>query len=431
MIDYNTFFTRLGKFIKEVNLKFPIQYPVLLGSGQGADEILDQFGNRRDLVTGLQSDYEGFALNVESWISTINSYFNRLLADFQLELNSNASDPSTILDDFITQMREDLIYVTGNLVSGYITNRSTYGNGQLLIGFLNSEGYIDERCKNQKIRALCTSDKHTGSNAGSEYFELTGYPVEAAESYKIQGDGNGPSLGTIQGNSLIANGDFENWTSGIPDGWTTSSGSIDTELEETNDSYYGDSALLLTGSASLLQDVSGSVFVDTVYAAAFNIKRTAAVVAGTSIRIYIMGTDMDDVVIYEGDPVDLDTDWELQTKFFILPKNPAIERYLVIDWDAGSAGTIPAGAEITIDNLGIVEATEFGRVHYAISRGNEDFIRDDRFDINSENDNGGLFQTFLIRFYDRFFPSSVGGSTGITGSGLPAGSTLISDNLAK
>jgi len=416
-IDYTELFTRIGSIVNEVNLNILRQYPQLMGANSGADAILDNFNDRRDLVLGIQESFEGFVEDTQAWSDTLIEVVNNVLADLQIELNAPDSSPETIFPLLIDRMREDKVFIEANFVEGSITTSTdNLGTSDLLVSLNNVDGDLDERILDQTIAVRCDVDRHTGATAGSETFSITGYPVEPPASYKTQGDGTGPAMGTLQASNALSNGDFENWTDDDPDSWTIETGTTPSSfIQETADAYTGDSAAAFVGdgvtlSAEISQNIFDLVEVDTIQCCAFNIKRnedsefSATTDGDGTFSVYIRDGVNSDIIIFQSDADEIATSYETKHAFFVMPKDPADEIELVIQWESTTG--LPLGAQIVIDNIAIAPATIYGNTAYAIQRGDVDSIRDDNYTVETNNDFDGVFQTFFGRWYDVALPST-------------------------
>ena len=96
-IAYTTLFHRLGKLIKNVNLWLGWQGTNIMGADNGADEILSQYEARRDLVTGVQQQFQSNAQTVAGWITQLQQVAQATLADLQSSLLTSSNTMSAIL----------------------------------------------------------------------------------------------------------------------------------------------------------------------------------------------------------------------------------------------------------------------------------------------------------------------------------------------
>jgi len=117
-VDYTTTFTRLGTFIHETRLALERQSTDYIGSGVGADRILDQFNDNRDWVDNVLNTYESATSSLRSLVSSLNSQAVRYLgSQLQNELNSPSNSSSSIFPLLIERMVEDSQTVLTNTCS--------------------------------------------------------------------------------------------------------------------------------------------------------------------------------------------------------------------------------------------------------------------------------------------------------------------------
>jgi hypothetical protein len=419
-INYTTLFTRLGKIVKWVNNWLDYQGGQLFSdsiSGGAADDVLDQYEDRRDLVTGLQEDVQAFAGSVAGWESRYKTYADRTLADLQADLNSPSADPATILPLMIIDMVDNNQTVNANAISAATVtpDGGNTGNGQLLVSIQNADGADDERIISETILVKCTSDQFNGGTAGGETFSIVGLPDNGVYSAKTRGNGTGPSITVSDesGGNKLSNGDFETFSvANTPDSWDVGAGVIGTNIfKETVNLHTGSSALKLQSDASattitLTQSIDA--LPRTKYGVGIWVRKNGTFGAGvTNLQISIKGTGFSTVDLFNADPTTLTTSYVFKKSgsdgFINIPANVPAGLQLEITWTAANLAN--AGAQILIDDAAVVEAVDFGHATYALFRGNTDFVVGDKFVVVTANDYGGVFQTFFGRFYDVQLPS--------------------------
>src|ERR1035437_5015019 len=99
-INYTTLFTRLGQVVKQGNLWFTYQN-TLLTAGSA---LLDQYEVRRDLVTGVQEQFQSESAQIRGWVSQLKTTADKTLSDLQAALDAPSSDVATILKLLPAQM---------------------------------------------------------------------------------------------------------------------------------------------------------------------------------------------------------------------------------------------------------------------------------------------------------------------------------------
>lgn len=419
--DYTVLFTRLGRIVKYFNDYLTFQGTALMGSGSGADDILDEYSDRRDLVKSLQSDYESFAGNVSAFNGKLVNHATATLADLRLTLNAPSSGPSTILPLLARQMAVDSQSLDANVISAPVVTvvSGAVGDGTLVCSKLDVDGQDDQRIKTEAVAVACVSDSGTGSTAGGETFSVVGYPSQPTSgSYKTRGSGS-TRVTVADSSNLISNGTFETFTANIPDDFTLVAGTAGTHvLQETVNFHRGAGALKLDGDAvattvTLTYDLS-DLLPSTIYAANAWVRKSGTVSAGSNLQIAVTGTGFTTVNLYNADPTGLTTSYAAKNNFFATPGVVPTNLKLTITWTA--ANTAGATALIYIDDLVLVRPSVLGHVQYAIFAGDTDFAIGDQFTVATANDGAGVFSSWFARVYDQQLPVS--------------GAPTISDTLA-
>lgn len=420
--DYTTLFTRIGRLVKYFNDYLTFQGTTLLGSSSGADDILDEYSSRRDLVKSLQGDYESFAGNVASFNAKLVGYATATLGDLRATLNSPSANPSTIIPLLARQMVIDSQSIDANVISTPTVATGSGGNigdGTLICSKKDADGQDDQRIKSEVIAVTCVSDAGTGASAGGESFSIVGYPVQSQSgSYKTRGSGATRLTVADQGN-LIDNGTFETFTGNIPDNFTLVAGTAGTHvLQETVNFHRGAGALKLDGDGSqatvtLTYDLS-DLLPSTIYAANAWVRKSGTVSAGSNLQIAVTGTGFSTVNLYNADPSGLTTTYEAKNNFFATPGVVPTDLKLTITWTTANAAG--ASALILIDDLVLIRPAVLGHVQYAMFAGDTDFAVDDQFMVTTANDGAGVFSSWFARVYDQQLPVS--------------GSPTINDSLA-
>jgi hypothetical protein len=428
-INYTTLFSRIGACVKQVNLWLAYQGTDLLGSGDGADAILSQYEDRRDLVTGVQDFFQSNASQVSGWISTLKGTVDATLSDLQSSLNAPASSPSTILPLMVTDMVANSQTVLKNTITApaITTNGANTGNAQLLADDTTVAGISDERIINETISFLATNDTARSGTAGGESFSITGLPQSSAYNYSPLGNGNGPAIRVCNesGTNLLANGNFESWpTTNTPALWTLGTGAVagTTIVKNTSAVHAATSTAALellcdgvSATITITQNIASKVSAGTKYAAgAWARYAGSSITSGSNLQIAITGTGITTVNLFNADPSTLTASYALKHAFFNIGETIPIDLSMTITWT--TAATAGSGAEILIDDVAVTQPVNFGNVYYALFRGSVDVIKGDQLEVVTATSGAGVFQSFFGRFYGVALPS--------------ASSPSISDSLA-
>lgn len=419
-------FTRLGKLVKYIHAWIAYQGTTLMGSGSGADEILDQFNDRRDLVGGVQGNFEGFASAMEGWESQLKRVADGVLADLQSELNSPSAAPATILPLLAQRMIADGQTLDASTVSASLSSTATtnVGNGVLLLSVLGPDGQPDQRIFSETLTVRCSDDRFGGASAGQERLRITGFPAQRVTSYRTQGSGSYEGLTVSAGANLLANGDFETFTTAnTPDNWTLGTGAVagSTVLAESTLLHAATSTAALrlasnatTSAMTVSQSLSDAVHVYRRYAAGVWLRKNGTVNAGSTLQIAIKGTGFTTVNLFNADPSTLTTAYALHSAWFGTAEQIPSDLRMEIAWTNATASG--ATGQVLIDDAAVVAGVSFSYVYYAIFRGSVDLVVGDEWTVTTTNDEAGVFQSFFGRFYDAQLPSVTNGSETIADS---------------
>jgi hypothetical protein len=128
-------------------------------------------------------------------------------------------------------------------------NGTNVGTGKVV---LNS--YPVQMSPTETLRFECVSDVSTGTAAGSEAFKVVGSANVSDITSDLYPAGSGANTTLVStnyddGQTVLQNGTFENWTASVPDGWTINAGAAYvTQL--SSGAFRGSSALQLDGTAA-------------------------------------------------------------------------------------------------------------------------------------------------------------------------------------
>jgi hypothetical protein len=416
-ISYSTLFQRLGKLVKYTNAYLALQGTTLLGSGSGADDILDQYNNNRELVPSVQRDYAGFATAVAGWIGRLKSYADATLADLQDDLNAPSSSPSTILPLLALDMAANAQTIKACTIASpaVAAGGSNVGNGQLVVSKKNVNGADDERIVSETVAVTCTSSKYDGgASSGAEGFSIVGFPRYEASSYLPRGNGSG-SLSVGDASNLLSNGGFETFsTTDVPDSWTKDAGATTTNVaQETVNVHRGASALKLKGdgattTVTLHQAISSLVGASTIYAVGCWVRKGGTVNAGSNLQVSVKGTGFTTVSLFNADPSTLTTAYAFVSAFIQVPAAVPADLKVEVTWTAANAAG--ATAVVLVDDVVLQAPTDFGHAQYALFAGASDFAAGDRFTVTTTRSASGVFQDWFGRFYNVALPSNAGGA---------------------
>lgn len=444
-LDYANLFGNLGKLIKH--------YLAFYTSAQGiaaiGDELSDEFNdeNTEAAIAGLRPDTEN------SWRSsyvgrraTLAGYAARRLTDRETVLNEVGAVGESVdeaLSRLIVQMNADTESVNASAAAiGTITaGAGNVGNGSVLaslvldgfsspgqragVGFPSHRlyrGLTSELAIAEPHAVRCVADSYADRlNEGEEAFVWEGriadvqHGVEAAE-----GSGSIAGIVGIHANTTryVTNPDFEDFTDGVPDGWTLDDGTAETHVDEAADPYHGAKSLVFTGDGlETAIQVSQAIPLTSLnagqrYVFTARIKASATIAAG-ALTIQFEGTGY---TAGSGEKIEvaagsLPTSWTLVHFFVNMPVSFPDDFKLVIKW----TGTPTDTKSLWIDDIGFDAVTFGAGLGLIVVRGSTPFVRGDVFTFATTNTEG-VVQKFFRQVFGVQLPSNGGGTETIADS---------------
>ena len=123
------------------------------------------------------------------------------------------------------------------------------GTGKVVINQFPSQ-----MSPNETLRFECVGDITTGTAAGSEAFKVIGSANVSDITSDLYPAGSGANTTLVSSNyedgqNVLQNGTFENWTGSVPDGWTVNAGAAYV-MQLSSGAFRGSSALELEGTAA-------------------------------------------------------------------------------------------------------------------------------------------------------------------------------------
>lgn len=409
-------FTRLGKLLKTFLAFEALQeaggdLPVL------TDEILDAYGDDRELVSGLFESMESVRDGLDTIKETLVAYAEVLLRSAADELDAPSEDLATLWPLFLEAMKDDAQSVDANAVdAGEVTpDEDNAGDGALIVSVEDVEGADVEILVAETVRVQCTADASSGAAEARELFRISGeVPAPSRASYRKRGTGWGDTfaVATEGFENAVANGTFEEFTTeNTPDDWNVDAGIIGTHVFESEDEFRGAKCLRFEGDGVLgtigvSQGFAANVLTPrTKYALGVRIK-TSGLTQGT-IRVLLAGTGY---TPGEGEVIqisaDWPTDWTLKTRWINTPAVLPDDMEIVVE----VTGTPDDDASIWFDDVALVPAGLHAGLSLAIFAGADRFALGDSFTFSVTNDEAGTFQTLFGRLWGVQLPSDAEGS---------------------
>jgi hypothetical protein len=412
-------------------------------------DVLDEYASAttalRDavdhLVSALPTAQQGLS-GMTSALSTAatNTLIEQLYAD--VVANGAALNPmrsrslAEALDELVAQMLAGSKTVDANeptitLAAG----GSNAGNGNLVASLLDGQGRRLEYVLPEQLVALITSS----TTAGRETWRVDGEPEIADKLSHLWPGGSGIQKTGITSldaatesatQNLVANGDFEDFTSNTPNSWTVSVGTPGTHIkEEATDKYKGAKALEYDGDASNLTAIYQALTVAslasrTPYALNFWLKTDSVPAAGVLVVDLFDGTSVinDDAGTANSLSIDLTaitTSFVAKSAFFRLPDPVPATVRLRIRLSTALSNT----SSIFIDHLALAKSTPLytGGPYVAFFSGATDWELDDKFTLAVANDFRGALATLCERLFSLrdkgiWLPSATGAAETIADS---------------
>jgi hypothetical protein len=436
-MNYSTVFGRFGKIVKHFNILEAVADDTL---SDMVSELATEFATQRPPVANLENDAAQMMSATDTWRTSLVNYARAYL--LTSEIADDLRVVTNSVDDVITAMIARMVSDGASINASAVTlgtptpNAANIGSGLLFASTLldgvsapfssfrarrTYAGLLSEMSvPSETVSLICTADSFSDNRTkGKESFTITGgvnrgQPV----SYVTEGTGSGPTFNTVEANTKLTNGDFESFTDDAPNSWTLDAGTAGTHvLKDDADAFRGNSALNLRGDGVLASiALSQSVTVTPLELLVISawIKADAGIASGTlAIRFtgtgYSAASDEKITIL----PAALPTSWAHYSAFVVPPANLPSDWKLSIEW----TGTPQSAADVFIDSLTVSKPQYHGGVAYAITAGDDDFVRGDEFTITTENSQDGVFQEFFRRAFNCQLPSS--------------GSPTILDSLAQ
>jgi len=278
----------------------------------------------------------------------------------------------------------------------------------------------------ETMTLTCETDSEWGAAEGGEEWSQVGARAGSAPyDWRSEGSGKGPPIQTANAESLLSNGEFDLFTSNVPDDWDVDSGTAGTHiLKDDSNQFEGDAALQYVGDGAAANiQVSQAIADGTLqpgkqYCIACWVQGEAGI-AGGLLEIEFEGTGY---TPGSGESIQLNaaalaaqTTYGIEYAFVTMPWTLPDDFKLIVK----VSGTLTNAKNVRVDRLVLSPVHWHGGVGCVVVAGDTPFLVGDRFTWDVSNSDAGAFQTVFRRAYRRQLPSNT------------AGAETISDALAS
>jgi len=440
-LNTTTFFTVLGKYIKNVNVFNGLLSTIQTGSDD-IETILES-NNLTRLFGPIPNLFNGFKANVVLWIERMNGLVSEIITDRDFvreQIPVQGEDLNSILLALIEYINDESDSVTASVISvGSVSDNVTSTTiGDLVIdttldgvtsplfgGIATKEyrGLTSQMAvPSDTIYALCVAK----ASDGQETWNLFSTAAKTA-GYQIQDEaaGPGPSIQTANSDpsSLgVGNSDFETFTTtNVPDSWTMT-GTVTTDYLENNAAKYvfrGSSSLRINTSGTALKQQVFSTVPNKLYMTSLQVGRNDADPASSALDIVLSVENSDGSTVYFTKTTTINLPASSSDVFV-----PAyLHWYLDDQYDPNDVYV-----KVLINNFALTPTVAYldevvvsapsyhNGVNFSILRGVDEFSVGDRFAVTITNNEAGVIQSYFRKGFGVQLPTS--------------GSPTIADSLA-
>lgn len=228
------------------------------------DTIQAQFvSTNQQLIDSLYSQRDSYRLvhaSIGTYLQTLSQSTVIKMADDDVKLLNRTLVAS--VTELIAQMKSASQSVPRPTVTGTVTMAGgNTGNGILTVSVIGADGVQLDYPFGENIDAKVVNDAQSGGTAGQETWSLTGDGVQTDQLSWDWPAGSGANLiltgidpAIDASTQLLTNGDFETFTSNVPNNWTIQTGTAGTTIfaAGSGDAYKGSDALKYTGNGTEL-----------------------------------------------------------------------------------------------------------------------------------------------------------------------------------
>lgn len=290
MVGTGGLFTRLGLFLGEINA-INIQRNTTLDSAVTA--ILGQYQSaQQEIVNGITNDAASYQQTPIGWLTALqNDAVNTVIAQVNDDTPLTSLTLTAALKVLISQMTSSVDTLTQPTVSQTVNTPGTnYGNAVFTASLLDTDGKTQYYVYAEALTATVTSDAGRGATEYQEPLQILGIPTVDNLSW-LWPQGSGANISTnitdAAVDGIVTNGNWDNWTSNIPDDWVDLVAVPGTTLLRGTTPYRGTYNLEFIGNGSELTSIYQEVTLqpNTVYCINYWVKRTSISAGVLRIRL--------------------------------------------------------------------------------------------------------------------------------------------------
>lgn len=272
-------FTRLGKFITEIN-RVVSGYGTALNSG--VEAIWDQFPNSQEdaiAIDGLTTARDSYRTVHTSYLGTLQNCAKNTVVE---QVNRDTSLASKTLTPALTELKRQMVSssdsinrpTTSATVTPYASNK---GNAVVNVSLTNEYGDPLDMVFPETIKLTVVGDVSNGGTQYAETLSIQGQPLRTEFNY--QWPGGSSAAGTMyitnaETTDLLTDGGFESWGgsgNNTPTYWTIATGTAGTHIfREATEKLKSNYGMKMTSDGSTLvafkQQLATTVLPNKVYA---------------------------------------------------------------------------------------------------------------------------------------------------------------------
>lgn len=451
-LDVGDLMTVIGKPVKQINEM--VTYFTELETAKDATYAVMDTAGLQDLYGPVPNIYLGYYGNVASWIQEMIQVVQSILTDEEYvldELPIFASDVTTVLDALFDYMVENSETLKASIVTfssvdtdqdlyGFQTGVGTLPTGartpavmvsRILDGVNPPSGLVSanthyNNLESQLAMSCVVYAKCVGTAPGQETLQLFSHsPAQASYTYDAEAPGPGGQIINAEANNLIAlNYDFTSWSGNNPTGWPLTGGAAGTDWADASGTGVGPLQINTAGTYTK-QQITG-LERNKAYCFAAVVKYSGS--SGTA-TVKMRIENVDGVTVHKAFPDVSCSDvtaalqqWKMPFGFYSPDNDVNLDDiYVAIEHDAESN----AGTNLSIYKVVAVPVVYFNGIGFAfwnpyvdyqsvfnqaVGTTHEEIALNGYSQIDVDNGNEGVFQTFFRKAFNVQLPTDGAGA---------------------